>query len=435
MGGWPARNPFLAQPCSSMPSALVPSCPWDEHLPPRTLLPCAPQIGRRTVTLDTGLRPARLARSEITPECIIGSTRPDTTPRQPGAPARLHVMSCLPVAVAEGSACLPTCRAPAPRQGRQASVSSRSSPAAWRACPVYWCCAGELREGDVVQVFLDSAGTPEGDFLVSGVQARWEGGWLCMCAWGEAVPLLHAWFWFCMCGCRQWRQRVGNLPARGSRTPPVAQPCVRGAAHLAGCRRRCSGAWRRCGMSWRRRRRGGSWSKVRFIVYFSWLCNWKLSLMRRSNCVHLMPTFAVKLLSARRFCSGSCVAIRPRLLAPPLPALLLPVHCSHCSQSRWPAGHPLPAVLPASPAVLTAPAPPLRRPPCPLPPAGRILNNVWGGYAVGVAGLVGFMPAKQCSRPTARRIGMLQKFRILEVSWGGRKLGGRATEMHGGRAQ
>ena len=48
---------------------------------------------------------------------------------------------------------------------------------------------------------------------------------------------------------------------------------------------------------------------------------------------------------------------------------------------------------------------------------GRILNAVWGGYAVGVAGLVGFIPAKQCARPTARRIGQLQKFRILEVSW------------------
>lgn len=42
------------------------------------------QIGRRTVTLDTGLRPARLARSEISPDCIIGSTRPDTTPRRSG---------------------------------------------------------------------------------------------------------------------------------------------------------------------------------------------------------------------------------------------------------------------------------------------------------------------------------------------------------------
>lgn len=43
------------------------------------------------------------------------------------------------------------------------------------------------------------------------------------------------------------------------------------------------------------------------------------------------------------------------------------------------------------------------------------MNAVWGGYAVGVAGLVGFIPAKQCARPTARRIGQLQKFRILEV--------------------
>ena len=36
------------------------------------------------MTLDTGLRPARLARSEITPDCIIGSMRQDTTPRRPG---------------------------------------------------------------------------------------------------------------------------------------------------------------------------------------------------------------------------------------------------------------------------------------------------------------------------------------------------------------
>lgn len=43
-------------------------------------------------------------------------------------------------------------------------------------------CAGELREGDVVQVFLESAGTPEGDFLVSGVQVR---GW----EWVTGSPL------------------------------------------------------------------------------------------------------------------------------------------------------------------------------------------------------------------------------------------------------
>lgn len=34
---------------------------------------------------------------------------------------------------------------------------------------------------------------------------------------------------------------------------------------------------------------------------------------------------------------------------------------------------------------------------------------------MGVAGVVGFLPARQCSRPTARRIGQLQKFRILSL--------------------
>lgn len=47
--------------------------------------------------------------------------------------------------------------------------------------------------------------------------------------------------------------------------------------------------------------------------------------------------------------------------------------------------------------------------------AGRILNSVYRGYAVGVAGTVAFLPARQCSRPTSRRLGQLQKFRILEV--------------------
>lgn len=51
------------------------------------------------------------------------------------------------------------------------------------------------------------------------------------------------------------------------------------------------------------------------------------------------------------------------------------------------------------------------RPPC----AGRILNAVWSGYAVGVAGVVAFLPASQCTRPTARRIGYSQKFKILEI--------------------
>ena len=40
---------------------------------------------------------------------------------------------------------------------------------------------------------------------------------------------------------------------------------------------------------------------------------------------------------------------------------------------------------------------------------------MWKGYAVGVAGVVAFLPARQCARPTARRVGQLQKFRILEL--------------------
>lgn len=50
--------------------------------------------------------------------------------------------------------------------GPQCSAHPQCLPARFPTPP-----AGELREGDVVQVFLESVGTPEGDFLVSGVQA------------------------------------------------------------------------------------------------------------------------------------------------------------------------------------------------------------------------------------------------------------------------
>ncbi|PSC74233.1 30S ribosomal S1 [Micractinium conductrix] len=152
---------------------------YDGHMIKATVL----EVGRRTVTLDTGLKPARVARSDLPPECIIGSTRQD------GA----HVQ-----------------RKP-----------------------------GQLLEGDVVQVFLEAVGTPEGDFLVSGVQA--------------AVQRRHA----------------------------------------------------------------AVWNELE-----------------------------------EKFAKGEVVK-------------------------------------------------------------GRILNSVWGGYSVGVAGIVAFLPARQCARPTARRIGQLQKFRIL----------------------
>ena len=47
-----------------------------------------------------------------------------------------------------------------------------------RAYPTASCCAaadaGEVRVGDIVQVFLESVETPEGDMLVSGQQAAQE---------------------------------------------------------------------------------------------------------------------------------------------------------------------------------------------------------------------------------------------------------------------
>lgn len=46
-------------------------------------------------------------------------------------------------------------------------------------------------------------------------------------------------------------------------------------------------------------------------------------------------------------------------------------------------------------------------------PAGRILNQLAGGYSVGIAGLVTFCPAVYCMPQTARRVGELQDFKIL----------------------
>lgn len=44
------------------------------------------------------------------------------------------------------------------------------------------------------------------------------------------------------------------------------------------------------------------------------------------------------------------------------------------------------------------------------PVMGRILNPLNGGYAIGIAGLVGFCPFRLCTLPTASRIGILQPF-------------------------
>jgi ribosomal protein S1 len=47
---------------------------------------------------------------------------------------------------------------------------------------------------------------------------------------------------------------------------------------------------------------------------------------------------------------------------------------------------------------------------------GRVLNSVAGGYAVGVAGLVCFLPGSNCSRATGGRIGDLQEFRVVGMT-------------------
>lgn len=42
------------------------------------------EISRRGVTLDTGLRPARVSRADLTADSIIGTTVANSTPRKHG---------------------------------------------------------------------------------------------------------------------------------------------------------------------------------------------------------------------------------------------------------------------------------------------------------------------------------------------------------------
>lgn len=46
------------------------------------------------------------------------------------------------------------------------------------------------------------------------------------------------------------------------------------------------------------------------------------------------------------------------------------------------------------------------------PVMGRILNSLNGGYAIGIAGLVGFCPFRMCTLQTASRVGVLQPFLV-----------------------
>jgi small subunit ribosomal protein S1 len=47
---------------------------------------------------------------------------------------------------------------------------------------------------------------------------------------------------------------------------------------------------------------------------------------------------------------------------------------------------------------------------------GRILNAVSGGFAVGVGGLVCFLPNSMATKATSRKVGELQYFRILQMN-------------------
>ena len=50
------------------------------------------------------------------------------------------------------------------------------------------------------------------------------------------------------------------------------------------------------------------------------------------------------------------------------------------------------------------------------PVKGRILNSVAGGYSVGIAGLVCFLPNSVATRATTRRIGELQEFKVTQMN-------------------
>jgi ribosomal protein S1 len=50
------------------------------------------------------------------------------------------------------------------------------------------------------------------------------------------------------------------------------------------------------------------------------------------------------------------------------------------------------------------------------PVKGRILNSVAGGFSVGVAGLVCFLPNSVATRATTRKIGELQDFKVTQMN-------------------
>jgi len=50
------------------------------------------------------------------------------------------------------------------------------------------------------------------------------------------------------------------------------------------------------------------------------------------------------------------------------------------------------------------------------PVKGRLLNSLAGGYSVGVAGIVCFLPNRNASKVTAGRIGELSEYRVIQMN-------------------
>ena len=50
------------------------------------------------------------------------------------------------------------------------------------------------------------------------------------------------------------------------------------------------------------------------------------------------------------------------------------------------------------------------------PVKGRLLNSLAGGYSVGVAGIVCFLPNRNASKVTVSRIGELSEYRVIQMN-------------------
>ncbi len=56
------------------------------------------------------------------------------------------------------------------------------------------------------------------------------------------------------------------------------------------------------------------------------------------------------------------------------------------------------------------------------PVKGRFLNSIYGGYAIGIAGIVGLLPEQNCNKRSFKRIGSLQDFYIKQLDFNTRTL-------------